>query len=420
MKADQRRAPPGDRASTSARSRSTRPSRRRGASCPGPAPRSTPTACPTRRWARRRGSAAERARALGPNDPLVYLAAGDLYSSVNPIDNRRALAEYERGLRLAPDDVDLLSAAASTESCWGGGTASPRGSTRAALLDPRSLTAARRLATVRIFLRHYAAADSAVDRAIALAPTNPQMVLLKVMAALARGDRAARRRGDPGGRRRIDPATLLPFLATYQDLYWVLDDEQQRQVLALPPSAFDDDRGVWGLVRAQLYQLRGDRARAAVYADSARLAFEDQSRAAPEDAQRHALLGLALAYLGRKAEAIREGRRGVELLPISRDALQRPLRPAPAGPDLCPDRRARAGAGPARAAAPGAVLCLAGLAPDRPYVRSAAEGAALRAARRRGRCSRAARARGGPRSWVSQPGPTYGDCWEFAMNQLRD
>ena len=32
------------------------------------------------------------------------------------------------------------------------------------------------------------------------------------------------------------------------------------------------------------------------------------------------LLGLALAYLGRKAEAIREGRRGVELMPISRDA----------------------------------------------------------------------------------------------------
>jgi hypothetical protein len=31
------------------------------------------------------------------------------------------------------------------------------------------------------------------------------------------------------------------------------------------------------------------------------------------------LLGLALAYLGRKSDAIREGRRGVELTPISRD-----------------------------------------------------------------------------------------------------
>ena len=56
-----------------------------------------------------------------------------------------------------------------------------------------------------------------------------------------------------------------------------------------------------------------------VYADSARLALEEQTRAAPEDGQRHVLLGLALAYLGRKAEAVREGRRGVELMPISRD-----------------------------------------------------------------------------------------------------
>jgi serine/threonine-protein kinase len=110
----------------------------------------------------------------------------------------------------------------------------------------------------------------------------------------------------------------------YQDLYWVLDESQQREVLALPPSAFDDDRASWGIVRTELYRLRGDPVHAAAYADSARIALESQSRAAPDDAQRHVLLGLALAYLGRKAEAIREGRRGVELLPIAEDALTGP------------------------------------------------------------------------------------------------
>ena len=88
----------------------------------------------------------------------------------------------------------------------------------------------------------------------------------------------------------------------------------------MPPSAFDDDRSAWGIVRVELYDLRHDRARTAIYADSARLALEEQSRANPEDAQRHAILGLALAYLGRKADAEREGRRAVEMLPISRDA----------------------------------------------------------------------------------------------------
>ena len=41
--------------------------------------------------------------------------------------------------------------------------------------------------------------------------------------------------------------------------------------------------------------------------------MEEQLRAAPDDGQRHAFRGLALAYLGRKAEASAEGERGVAL-----------------------------------------------------------------------------------------------------------
>lgn len=75
---------------------------------------------------------------------------------------------------------------------------------------------------------------------------------------------------------------------------------------------------------AQLYHLHGDHRRAAAYADSARQAFEEHLQATPDDAQLHAFVGLADAYLGRKAEAIREGQRGAALLPIGRDASNGP------------------------------------------------------------------------------------------------
>ena len=103
------------------------------------------------------------------------------------------------------------------------------------------------------------------------------------------------------------------------DFYWVLDDAQQRRLLTLPPRVYDGDRGTWAIVRAETYWLRGDTAKARAYGDSAQLVFADQPRVAPGDA-RHAERGLALAYLGRKAEAIQEGKRGVALWPVSRDA----------------------------------------------------------------------------------------------------
>jgi hypothetical protein len=58
-----------------------------------------------------------------------------------------------------------------------------------------------------------------------------------------------------------------------------------------------------------------------VYADSAQFALAEQIRATPYDGQRHVIRGLALAYLGRKAEAIEEGERGMALVPVSRDAF---------------------------------------------------------------------------------------------------
>src|SRR5206468_11251304 len=69
----------------------------------------------------------------------------------------------------------------------------------------------------------------------------------------------------------IYPTVLVAYVATYQDLMWVLDDAQQQLLLRLTPSTSDNDRAAWGMVFAQPFALRRDLATARVYADSARL-----------------------------------------------------------------------------------------------------------------------------------------------------
>jgi tetratricopeptide (TPR) repeat protein len=109
-------------------------------------------------------------------------------------------------------------------------------------------------------------------------------------------------------------------MANYWDVGWALDDAARRRLLSLRPADFDNDRGAWGWVLAQEYVLRGDSVRARIYADSARVALEEQLRATPLDAQRHVIYGLILATLGRSSDAVREGERGTALAPVSRDA----------------------------------------------------------------------------------------------------
>jgi TolB-like protein len=267
--------------------------------------------------------AAERAVALAPDRPEGRLALGDYYSLV-PGDAARALAEYEAGLKVAPGRAELLVGAAFAEQGLGRWDAALTHLERARALDPRSLLTARRQATTLVWLRRYPAAAAAADRALALAPTHLQMLQLKTLVQLAQGDLDGARAVVRSAPAEVEPTALVAFFGVYWDLYWVLDDEQQRLLLRLAPSAFGGDRGNWAIVRAQTFHLRGDLAAARVYADSARLAFEEQLRAAPDDAQRHMFLGLALAYLGRKGEAMREGENGLALQPIAKDGYSGP------------------------------------------------------------------------------------------------
>jgi serine/threonine-protein kinase len=264
----------------------------------------------------------ERARALDPHDPDTYLAAGS-YDAFIRVDNNRALTEFTAGLAVAPSNADLLTAAALVEQGLGRWDAALTHLQQAQSLDPRNVLTARRLASTYLWLHRFAEAAATVDRGLTLSPTSVELIQVRAMVPLAQGDLAGARVVITKAWPIADSTTLAMQMGNYWDLYWVLDDAQQRYLLSLPVAAFGD-RAPWATVRAETYAVRGDQARARVYADSAREAFEAVVRATPEDAQSHAELGLVLAILGRKADAVREAQRAVAIGPIAQDGYSGP------------------------------------------------------------------------------------------------
>jgi eukaryotic-like serine/threonine-protein kinase len=278
---------------------------------------------PTPALGERARQAAEKAVALAPNRPEGYLALGG-YERVVSKDYTRALEQYEKGLRLAPSDASALRGTALAEEGLGRWDAAVEHLREAVRLDPRSANNLRVLGEALSRLRRYSEAREVFDRGLALAPANLVLIEEKTMTYLGEGDLAGARAVLKAAPKEVEPTALVAFLANYNDLVWVLDEEQRKLLLRLTPSAFDDDRGTWAICLVQAYALKGDAANVRTYAEEVRKAYEEQLRAAPNDDQRHVFLGLALAYLGRKEEAIREGERGVALDPVSKDALDGP------------------------------------------------------------------------------------------------
>jgi serine/threonine-protein kinase len=268
-------------------------------------------------------SAAARAIALNPRLPEGYRALGDYYRRV-VADAARATAEYRHGLEIAPTNADLLRVLAYAEQNRGQWEGSLEHLTRSQQLDPRSALTAQALASTLFTLRRYPEALVAVDRALSLEPTDLATVETKAMIYLGQGNLAEARAvlaEPPSG---VDLPTFVAYMATYQDLYWALNEEQQTLLRRLSPGPFDNDIALWGLALAGEWELKGDLKRARAYADSARIALEQQLRAKPEDPQRITLLGIALAYLGRRDDAVRQGEQARKILPLSKDATLAP------------------------------------------------------------------------------------------------
>ncbi|HVL18381.1 MAG TPA: tetratricopeptide repeat protein, partial [Gemmatimonadales bacterium] len=266
--------------------------------------------------------AARRAAAVAPDAVETHLAMGDYHNYVT-LDFRQAIEQYTTGLKLAPTKADLVISLAIAEQSLGRPDSALARFRQSVALDPRSPLAQRRLGRALLWLRRYPEAREANERGLALAPNDLSLLQNAVMVELAEGHLDAAR-ARISASHAVEPTTLVAYFANFWDLYWALPDAQLDLLLRLTPRPFDDNRGAWGIARAGAYALRGDQTRARAYADSARQAFEAALANAPDDSQTRALLGVALAYMGRKDEAIREGQRGLAILPITKDAYGGP------------------------------------------------------------------------------------------------
>ena len=207
--------------------------------------------------AERAHAAALRAQALAPGHFEAVLALADYYSYVVS-DNAKALEQYALAQRSAPNNAEVLSGAALSELSLGRWEESLTHFRQALALDPRSARTAARLARSLVFLRRYPQALPAADRAIALAPNSATAFENKVMALLGQGDLEGARRLVRSAPPSIDRAELVATLAQFWDLFWVLDDAQQRLLFTLPVSAFGDSREGRALAIAATYAMRGD------------------------------------------------------------------------------------------------------------------------------------------------------------------
>jgi tetratricopeptide (TPR) repeat protein len=280
-------------------------------------------AIPTPEVARRAREAAEKAVALSPNRPEGYLALGT-YERLVRSDATRALEQFAQGQRFAPGNADLLRATAQAEQAVGRWESAVEHFRQAERLDPRSVGGWTSIGSALLRLRRYREAREALDRGLAVAPANLRLIENKAMTFLGEGDLAGARDTLKATPKEVEPAALVAYVANYNDLVWILDEQQRELLLRLTPGVFDGDRATWALCLVQAYSLRGDAANVHAYAEEARKAFQEQVRAAPDDGGRQMSLALSFAYLGRKEEAIRGGERGVALEPIEKDARNGP------------------------------------------------------------------------------------------------
>ncbi|UCC45730.1 MAG: protein kinase [Candidatus Zixiibacteriota bacterium] len=266
-------------------------------------------------------AAADQALELEPGLPEAHLALA-LYYFYPLRQYEPALDELRIAQNGLPNDSRVMSYIGSVQKRKGlfeEGLVQIR---RAFELSPQDPWAAHQVGVLLMRLRRYDEALAYYDSAIVVAPDVGYLHVYKIWTHLLMGDLPASRYAlgswpNPG-----------PINQYWQNVF-ERRTEEAREWLDSLPNLRDFTVYEYGSVEmmaARLYELTGEQELAHKAYESDRVYLESELEKRPDDDRVLGALGIVYAGLGRKEDAVRAGRRAVELHPVSADAMGGPNR----------------------------------------------------------------------------------------------
>jgi TolB-like protein/Flp pilus assembly protein TadD len=264
-------------------------------------------------------SAAERAMELQPDLPESHLALGSSFYIRRDYD--RALEEFRIASQGLPSDSELMRWRAYVvrrRSKWDEALELLR---RAMVVNPRDPEAPLEYGFTLLCMREYDEALTYFARARELAPDYPAARLFAALAPVLRDGTREQARAAAD---EIDAVAPGPwkYAHGWQVMLYAREFDRAAELVA----PLDRVLGQWHDYPTELlvgwaHLLGGDEVAARRELESARAVLESDVQANPDEPKLHGALGVAYAALGRDEEALREGRKAVELLPIEKDAF---------------------------------------------------------------------------------------------------
>jgi serine/threonine protein kinase/tetratricopeptide (TPR) repeat protein len=262
-------------------------------------------------------AAVDRAFELQPGLAEGHVALGYYYYR-GFRDYDRALQEFAIAQRTLPNNRAILEGIGTIYRRQGKYEEALEVEQKLLAMNPRDALSACELGATYMLMRKYAEAQRYFDLCISLRPDEENGYRFSTKNhILWKAD-------TKGAREILKKAPWKKSSAIVTHRFWV-EFYDRRYQAALDVLSSPDADPFWkhlGEGSAYLQLKKPELARTSF--DIARKQFETELRKRPDDNDLHAALGIAYAGLGRKEEAIREGKRAVELLPVSKDAMWGP------------------------------------------------------------------------------------------------